>query len=67
MKQQNEFLSVNGAARLLNIAPQTLRVWERQGRLPAIKTETGTRIFRRDLVERLAEEQRKYRLEESGL
>ena len=57
--QQNEFLSVNGTARILNIAPQTVRDWERRGRLRALRTETGTRIFQRADVERLASEQGK--------
>jgi excisionase family DNA binding protein len=64
MQGQNEFLSVSGAARLLKIAAQTVREWERQGRLRAIKTETGTRIFRRDQVMRLAEEERKAKADE---
>ena len=55
--QQNEFLSVNGAAKILNIAAQTVRDWERKGRLRALRTETGTRIFSRSDVERLAAEQ----------
>ena len=59
MQHQNEFLSVNGAAKLLDIAAQTVREWERRGRLRAIKTETGTRIFRREHVQRLAEELRR--------
>jgi excisionase family DNA binding protein len=57
--QQNDFLSVNGAAKILNIAAQTVREWERRGRLHALRTETGTRIFSRFDVEQLAAEQRR--------
>jgi excisionase family DNA binding protein len=58
MQQSNEheFLSVTGAAKILDVAAQTVREMERRGRLSAIKTETGTRIFRRVDVERLAAE-----------
>jgi len=55
--QKNEFLSVNGVAKILNIAAQTVRDWERKGRLRALRTETGTRIFSRAEVEQLATKQ----------
>ena len=54
--QQNDFLSVTGAAKILDVAAQTVRDWERRGRLHALRTEKGTRIFRRSEVERLASE-----------
>lgn len=46
------------AARLLRVSAETIRLWERQGRLPAIKTERGVRLFDRRDVERLARERR---------
>jgi|WetSurSiteA1Bulk_404760.scaffolds.fasta_scaffold348531_1 excisionase family DNA binding protein len=57
--QQNEFLSVTGAAKILDVAAQTVRDWERRGRLRAMRTETGVRIFSRAEVERLAAEQKR--------
>jgi DNA-binding transcriptional regulator YiaG len=35
-------LLTNDVARILDVSPQTVRLWERQGRLPALKTERGT-------------------------
>lgn len=54
--QSSDFLLTNDAARRLNVSPQTIRVWERAGRLPAVKTERGTRLFDRRDVEQLARE-----------
>ena len=42
------------AARILNVSVDTVRLWERLGRLPALKTATGVRLFDRRDVERLA-------------
>ena len=50
------YLLTNDAARLLNVSPQTIRLWERTGRLPAVKTTRGVRLFDRRDVERLARE-----------
>ena len=44
------------AARILNVSVDTVRLWERLGRLPALKTATGVRLFDRRDVERLARE-----------
>src|SRR4051812_24033018 len=41
----SDFLLTNDAARYLDVSPQTIRVWERTGRLPAVKTERGVRLF----------------------
>lgn len=51
-----DYLLTNGAARLLDVAPQTIRLWERTGKLPALRTESGVRLFSRCDVERLARE-----------
>ena len=50
------FLLTNDAARYLSVSPQTIRVWERRGKLSAVKTERGVRLFDRRDVERLARE-----------
>ncbi len=53
---QAEYLSVTGAARMLSKSENTIRLWERRGKIAAIKTENGTRVFKRDEVERVARE-----------
>lgn len=49
----SEFLPVGEAASLLGIAVETLRRWERDGRIEAIRTPRGHRRFRRSDVEAL--------------
>lgn len=56
---QNEFLSVSGAARFLDIAAQTLRDWERKGWIRCIRTERGVRFFVKADVEKIARELRR--------
>lgn len=46
------------AARILDVSSETVRLWERRGRLPALKTEKGVRLFNRRDIERLACERR---------
>ena len=47
------------AARILEVSPETVRWWERTGRLPAVlKTGRGMRLFDRRVVQRLADERR---------
>ena len=47
-------LNTSGAAKILAVVPDTVRLWERTGRLPALRTESGMRLFRRQDVEALA-------------
>ena len=51
-----EYLLTNDAARVCDVAPQTIRLWERAGLLPAVKTERGVRLFDRRDVERVKRE-----------
>ena len=44
------------AAQIAHVASETIRLWERTGRLAAIKTSGGVRLFDRADVERLAQE-----------
>jgi excisionase family DNA binding protein len=44
------------AAQLLGVSEATVRLWERHGRLDAIKTARGVRLFDRRDIERLARE-----------
>jgi len=48
------FLTTLDAAKILQVSPDTIRVWERRGKLPAIRTQGGMRLFRREDVELLA-------------
>ncbi len=51
-----QLLGVADAARILGVVPATVRQMERDGRLPAMKTAGGVRVFRQGDVERLAAE-----------
>jgi excisionase family DNA binding protein len=52
----SEVLTVSEAARELDIAAQTVREWADRGKLPAMRTGGGQRIFQRADVERLRQE-----------
>jgi len=45
-------LLTSEVARILDVSPDTVRHLERTGRLPALKTDRGTRLFNRADVER---------------
>ena len=49
-------LLTSEVARLCSVSSETVRYWEKTGRLPAINTAAGGRLFARDAVERLARE-----------
>jgi excisionase family DNA binding protein len=53
-----EPIFVTEAAQILKVSVETVRSLERTGRLPALKTARGTRVFDRRDVERLAQERR---------
>ena len=57
-EQQAELVTATAAGRIAGVAAETIRVWERQGKLSAVRTSTGVRIFRADDV-RVAAERRK--------
>lgn len=46
------------AAQHLGVSADTVRLWERNGVLHAIRTAGGVRLFERSEIERLAEERR---------
>jgi excisionase family DNA binding protein len=54
VKSPHEFLLTSSVAKILGVTPDTVRVWERLGRLPAIKTSNGTRLFDRRTVDQFA-------------
>jgi excisionase family DNA binding protein len=53
-----ELLTVSETARALDVAAATIRDWADRGKLPAVRTSSGQRIFHRADVERLQEERR---------
>jgi excisionase family DNA binding protein len=52
----SDLLSVSEAARELGVASSTIHLYERTGKLAALKTERGMRLFERSEVERFARE-----------
>jgi excisionase family DNA binding protein len=48
-----EILTISEAARELHIAVQTARDWSDAGKLPAVRTAGGMRLFRREDVDRV--------------
>jgi excisionase family DNA binding protein len=52
----NDLLTPSDAARVLGLSPDSVRVLSDSGRLPAMRTVSGRRLFRRGDVDRLAEE-----------
>ena len=51
-----DFFSTSDAARVLDVCAQTVRHYEAAGRLPAVRTAGGWRLFLRVDVERLRAE-----------
>jgi excisionase family DNA binding protein len=47
-------LTPSDAGRILGLTPEAVRALNNRGRLPALKTLTGRRLFRRSDVEQLA-------------
>lgn len=52
------WLLTGDVARILEVSAETVRHLNRIGRLPALKTERGVRLFDRRDVERVARERR---------
>ena len=62
-----KLLTVGDVARALGVAPETIRLWERLGKLPAQRTASGMRLFRWEDVERMrTERQAGHRLTTRG-
>lgn len=51
-----QILTVGDAARLCGVGEGTIRYWTKVGRLAAIRTASGQRLFLREEVERVARE-----------
>src|SRR5574338_531619 len=50
---EEQFLTCALVARRANVTPETVRDWNRRGRLPASRTASGIRLFRRADVDAL--------------
>lgn len=46
------YMTVSAAARALGVMPDSIREYERRGRLKAVRTTTGIRLFHPAEVER---------------
>ena len=55
----DKLLMATDAGKILNRSAETVRFYERTGRLSAIRTADGTRLFRQSDVEALAAKLRK--------
>ena len=53
-----ELMMINEAAKIIDRSPSMVRWYENEGRLPAIRTSGGVRLFKRSDVEKLAGELR---------
>jgi len=51
-----QFLTTSEAAKVLDRSADTVRLYERSGKLPAQKTRGGLRLFKASDVERLAQQ-----------
>ena len=49
-----QYMLTADVAREKEVTPATVREWEKSGKLPAIKTVNGVRLFRRSDVEAFA-------------
>jgi excisionase family DNA binding protein len=60
----HRFLLVTEAARVLEVAATTVREMDRDGRLKALKTPTGVRLFDANEVSKLAAERKRGKSEQ---
>ncbi len=56
------FLTCALVARLAEVTPETVRAWERRRLLPAQRTASGIRLFRRQDVDAFLRERQEKRL-----
>lgn len=43
---QDRLIGIKAASHMLGVCPDTLRIWDAQGKLPAIRTPNGHRRWR---------------------
>ena len=51
-----ELLTVSYAARFCGVSQETIRAWERAGKITAIKSTSGRRLFFREELQRFNQE-----------
>ena len=57
--QPSDLIFTAESARICNVSSETIRWWEKIGRLPAaVKAGRGVRLFDRRVVQRLADERK---------
>jgi excisionase family DNA binding protein len=54
----SDLLTTGAVARRLDVSESTVRKYDRDGRLPSLRTSANQRVFRSADVERLAAERR---------
>lgn len=54
----NKFMTPSRVSKLAGVTPSAVRLWERDGRLSAIRTAGNFRLFREEDVRRFLEERR---------
>jgi hypothetical protein len=59
MAKQESFLTSGAAAKLIGITSQSVIELERRGRLEAVKTTTGWRLFRESTIQAELERRKK--------
>jgi predicted site-specific integrase-resolvase len=59
VEKTDELLMTTHAARELEVSPGAVILWERAGKLKAIKTTNGRRLFPRSEIERVKREREK--------
>jgi len=47
----NNLLNIKEASRYLNVSDETLRNWDRSGKLPSIKTVGGHRRYQKEILD----------------
>lgn len=52
----DSLLFTSDVARILGVSEATVRLWHGLGKLTAVKTHRGIRVFQREAVERVARE-----------
>jgi DNA-binding transcriptional MerR regulator len=57
LKQSDQMLT-GEVSRLAEVVPATVRLWEKQGKLTAIRTASGVRLFSRADVEAVLKNRR---------
>jgi len=54
MQDSTQLLTTADAARIVGVSSETIRSWENEGKLSAVRTASGIRLFARDEIERAA-------------